>query len=465
MGIAKLYGQKASGTNINGIIKDYHAYAGENISAGDLVEYINGMAGQTTGTSVDTVLNNTSNFTGYIISAIVLDEKRVFIAHRYLDSSNSNHLYGMVCTIDGTTITAGIDTYISDSLAYNGSISAVKLDENRVFVAFSYSGEIYLYGIVCTIDGTIITKGTYLELASNSYAGYAISAQLLPNGNISITHSRGSGYSLFVIVCTISGSTITKGTDTLINSSERAGFSISTCSLLDGKIFIAHSYNISNYYLYGIVCTISGTTITAGSDTALNTTTARTGEKISTTLLPDGKVFVASSYSTSYYLYGTICSVSGTSISKGANIQISANTYASFALSATTLPDGNVFIACCTDSSNFYLYGVVCTVSDTTFSAGTTTKLSEDRYTGYKMSAITLNNGTIFIAHNYSTNYHLYAQIFGVSNNIPTNNVPITEYETQVRKTTTSKFDGVAKTSGVGGTTTAPKDYVSIYTL
>ena len=36
---------------------------------------------------------------------------------------------------------------------------------------------------------------------------------------------------------------------------------------------------------------------------------------------------------------------------------------------------------------------------------------------------------------------------------------------TQVRKTTTSQFDGVAKTSGVGGTTTVPNDLVSIYTL
>ena len=39
MGIAKLYGQKASGTNINGIIKNYTAT--ENISAGDLVEIVN----------------------------------------------------------------------------------------------------------------------------------------------------------------------------------------------------------------------------------------------------------------------------------------------------------------------------------------------------------------------------------------------------------------------------------------
>ena len=39
MGIAKLYGQKASGTNINGIIKKYNAI--EDIAPGDLVELIN----------------------------------------------------------------------------------------------------------------------------------------------------------------------------------------------------------------------------------------------------------------------------------------------------------------------------------------------------------------------------------------------------------------------------------------
>lgn len=39
MGIAKLYGQKASGTNINGIIKKYNAIG--DIFLGDLVEIIN----------------------------------------------------------------------------------------------------------------------------------------------------------------------------------------------------------------------------------------------------------------------------------------------------------------------------------------------------------------------------------------------------------------------------------------
>ena len=40
MGIAKLYSQSGAGDKINGIIQDYYAYAGENISAGDFVEFV-----------------------------------------------------------------------------------------------------------------------------------------------------------------------------------------------------------------------------------------------------------------------------------------------------------------------------------------------------------------------------------------------------------------------------------------
>lgn len=40
MGIAKLYGQKTSGANINGVIKECQVYKGENVNPGDLVEFV-----------------------------------------------------------------------------------------------------------------------------------------------------------------------------------------------------------------------------------------------------------------------------------------------------------------------------------------------------------------------------------------------------------------------------------------
>ena len=96
MGTAKLYNQISNGIKINGIIEDYYAYAGENISAGDFVEFVNGIASKTNyGESADTQLC-TANYTGEVISAIALDENRVFIAHSY---ATDRHLYGIVCMI------------------------------------------------------------------------------------------------------------------------------------------------------------------------------------------------------------------------------------------------------------------------------------------------------------------------------------------------------------------------------
>ena len=188
---AKLYGQNKGGMSINGIIKDYYAYAGENISAGDLVEYVNGVAGKTElGTSEDTIINNTTTYTSYAVSAVVLDENRVFIAHSYDDTY---HLYGIVCMINGNTITCGTDTELS-SIPHSGSTISVKLLPNgNVFIAHRYSTSYTLYGMVVSIDGTTITKRVGdTTLVNATDAGFQISTELLSNGTIFIAHSYGS---------------------------------------------------------------------------------------------------------------------------------------------------------------------------------------------------------------------------------------------------------------------------------
>ena len=65
MGIAKLYGQKASGTNINGIIKKYNAI--EDIAPGDLVELINETDIRKTTTSQFDGVAKTSGMGGHAV--------------------------------------------------------------------------------------------------------------------------------------------------------------------------------------------------------------------------------------------------------------------------------------------------------------------------------------------------------------------------------------------------------------
>lgn len=466
MAEAKLYGQNKGGMSINGIIKDYYAFAKEKIEAGDLVEYVNGVAGKTDlGTSEDTQINTTSQ-AGYVISAVALDDSRVFITHGSASSSNaSNHLYGIVCTINGATITVGTDTQLS-SADYSGTtISACLLPNGNVFIAHRYGGSYYLRGMVCTIEGTTITAGTDTPIVGTDSAGWSISACLLPNGNVFIAHSYSSSYHLYGIVVSIDGTTITTGTDKALVSSSKAGYAISTCLLPNGNVFIAHSRD-SNYYLYGIVCSINGATITKGSDTKLNSET-RCGFDFSIELLPNGNVFIAHQYGSSYsYLAATIVSIEETAIT----IQNTTNSnqkYDGTYISTCLLPNGNVLITHTTSATNLYLQGIVCIIDGKTMTFGTDTQLSTTATTGYKSFPLLLDNGTIFIAHTADGNYGLNAQIWGVdeANNIPTNNIIATEYETQVRQVTTGQFDGIAKTSGTGGNATGHKDKVSIWTI
>ena len=464
MGQAKLYGQKTSGIDINGIIKNYYVYAGENISAGDLVEYINGISSTTTETSVDTQLSST-DYAGDVISAVQLDNSRIFIAHSY---SADYYLYGIVVTINGTTITAGTDTQLSTTYTAR-SISTQLLSNGNIFIAHdSGYSNYYLYGMIVSINGNTISAGADNKLNANtSTTGATISTQLLQNGNVFIAHSFTS-YRLYGMIASINGNSISPGTDTRLSGTNNSGSTISTQLLQNGNVFIAHSYD-SNYYLYGIVCFINGTTITTGNDMEIEKTTPYSGSKdISTVVLPNNNIFIAHRSTGQAYLYGIVCTINGSLVFVNGTDTIinDSETYTGFKISAVALDDTRVFIIHSYSSSR-YLYAVIVTINGTTVTVGTDTQLNAETYSGNKISSLLLQNGTIFTAHSYSSNYNLYAQIFGIdeANNIPTNNVVVPTYETQVRKTTTPQFDGVAKTSGVGGTSTAHNQQVSIYTL
>ena len=204
MGIAKLYGQKASGININGIIKDYYAYAGENISAGDLVEYINGIAGQINYGTSETTQLSTTFYSGYSISALELPNGNVFVAHNY--SNDNKYLYGMVLTIDGVTITKVADTQLSTNKETGLNINLILLENGNILVVhqrYSSASSANVYGVVCKVSGTTITAGTDTAIVTSSRSGNMISAESLGENKAFIAHSGATSYKLYGIVVTI----------------------------------------------------------------------------------------------------------------------------------------------------------------------------------------------------------------------------------------------------------------------
>ncbi len=462
MGESFLDKKGSNGIKLNDIIEDFkYVYKGQTIKAGDFVNYINGVSGKTNyGTSADTQICSNGN-TGTVISAVELENNKVFIAH--ISASNSQ-LYGIICTINGVTITYGTDTQLSAYTNTGLSISITKLDANKVFIAHSYStknGD--LYGTVVTINGTTITAGGHTQLSSSSYASITISTALLETNKVFVVHSYGSSYNLYGMVCTISGTSISKSNETAISTTAQTGRYISTCSLSNNKVFVSHSYNTS-YYLYGVICTVSGTTISRGTDTSL-VSTSYCGLATSPCLLSNGNVFIAHSYSDSFYLYAIVCSISGTTITKGTDTQLSSEILSGRVISAVLMTDGKIFIAHSNTQSSYYLYGIVVEINNTTITKYPDTALDNVlTYSGEHISALFLSNGAIIVAHTGGggTSRILYAQIWGVDNNIPTNNVSTTVYEQQVTLATAPSFDAIALSNGVGGTDTAHNEQVKI---
>ena len=107
---------------------------------------------------------------------------------------------------------------------------------------------------------------------------------------------------------------------------------------------------------------------------------------------------------------------------------------------------------------------MICEIDGSNIITGTDTEILNGTYISYTYDNILLNNGTIFVAHSKETSYYLNAQIFAIdeANNIPTNNIVITEYEQQVTPAIEPPFNAIALSSGVGGTDTEHNEQVKI---
>ena len=458
------YKKGGSGLNINGIIKDYYAAAGEKVEVGDFVEFVNGIAGKTTETSEDTAILEVT-YRSYRFSACKLSEDKVFIAHStYNNTSKSNYLYGIVCTISGTTITVGADTLLSSEERAGNKSSVVTLSETSVFIAHNGTSSYCLYGMICSISGTAITVETTKKLNSTLNTGSYISAKLMQNGNVFVAHSFDSYAYLYGMIVVVNGTTITNGSSTQLNAGMYSAHEMSLLEY-DNEMAIIHTGN-SSYYLNMTLCLVDGFTITLETATQIGKE-QYSGACISAQKLENGNIFVAHSYSSNYYLYGLVIDVSnGGSIGTDTELLTlnnSAGESAGNPSVATILLSNNRILISCNAST---LYGMIANISGTTITIGENVILDSDSDSGNNVKVILpMESDNVLIIHREGSSYYLHAQVFGIdeANNIPTTSVSIPSYETQVRPATSLPCNGVASTSGEGGDSSGHKYIVSVY--
>lgn len=334
-------------------------------------------------------LTSTSN-TYYSIGAAAISSNKVFAMFR---AYNSPTIYGVVCTLSNTSITVGTATEIAtDANTTSLYASAVKLDTDKVFVIYGSSTS--PMGVVCTISGTTITAGQSATIATATNGYEYVKAATLSSNKVLTTYRNGNF--LYGSVCEISGTTITPGTSTQLASATLTYTSNSPTPLSSDKVFIA--YRSSNY-AYGQVCTISGTTITTGTETQLSTYNS-SFNGISTTTLASDKVFVTHA-GTGNHLNGQVCTISGTTVTPGTAVELSplANSYVY--ASAVALSPTKVFVAHQggPSSSSSYLYGTTAFVNGTSIFVGSDIQIDNSNYASNGASPTAVDSDRVFIAH------------------------------------------------------------------
>ena len=233
----------------------------------------------------------------------------------YADGGNSGYGTSIVGTVSGTSITFGTPV-VFNSADTDDISSTFDSVENKVVIAYQDNGN-SLYGtaIVGTVSGTSITFGTAVVFESASTTLTSTVFDSASNKVVISYQDTGNASYGTAIVGTVSGTSISFGTAAVFNSAS-TGPMTSAFDSNSNKVVITYQDVGGSYYGAAIVGTVSGTSISFGTEVVFNSATtyytAATFDSNSNKIVISYRDQGNSGYGTA--IVGT---VSGTSISFG----------------------------------------------------------------------------------------------------------------------------------------------------
>jgi len=333
---------------------------------------------------------------------VVYDSSNNKIVVLYRDSSNSSYGTAIVGTVSGTSISYGSPVIFE--AAQSVLISATyDSNSNKVVVCYRDAGNSsYGTAIVGTVSGTSISFGTAAVFQS-SFVSIVSSVQD-SDTNKTIIAYRDNGNSNYgkSIVGTVSGTSISFGSAATFASSTVQYISIGY-DATNSRAVIAYENGTNGKAIVG---TVSGTSISFGSEATF--LSGKESRNTTTTFDPSsGKVLIGYSYiaSSAYQgTFGIVGTVSGTSISFGSEQYAFGAGYAQPYTDAVYDPDINKIILVASTSENSYAGGsIVATISGTSVSFGAF-KLFDSSRTNYNSIAYDTTSNKSIIAYGADTN-------------------------------------------------------------
>ncbi len=194
----------------------------------------------------------------------------------YRSSETGYNGKAVVATVSGTTITLGGTHYDIDSangIDNTAPVKVAQLNTDKFIALYTDNTDWEGKARAGTVSGTTITFGSVTRYSDEwcpQYRGVAVAPLGTDKAIAFYTNPECDGY-IKAVACTVSGTTITWGTIVTIDTTDSGlsigggGSQFNACQVDMDKAVLVWNRGVSPYSTVAVVCSVSDTTITAGT--------------------------------------------------------------------------------------------------------------------------------------------------------------------------------------------------------
>ena len=377
--------------------------------------YGSAIVGTVSGTSItfgDESVFNDGGVVSYVDVTYIGNDKVVVV---YRDNGNSNKGTAIVGTISGNSISFGSETVYNTAAANYNSVTYIGND--KVVIAFTDTGNSSQgYAIVGTVSGTSISFGTKTRFET----GTAIEITAIydsSNSRVVIAYEDNSNSSYgTAVVGTVSGTSISFGTPVVFNSGTTYDIGATYESSNGKAVIIYRDAAVSPNRGTAIIGTVSGTSISFGSEVTYNNALT---SQMAATDVEDGRVVITyRDAGNSNYGTAIIGTVSGTSISFGSEAVF--NEASSTHNTPIYAANGKVVNVYRDGGNSNQLTAIVFTVSSTTISSSNFIGIAAEAISNGSSGSVTIAGGINSSQSSLTTAKKYYVQSDGTLDILPT---------------------------------------------
>ena len=277
---------------------------------------------------------------------------------------NTDGTVGIVTQTGSATPSVGSESvFVSSSVVINRDATIYDPDTGKIVTAYRSGSNNYGYAVVGTVSGTSISFGTPVEFGDVSIEEMSVVYDTTNNKVVIVYRDNGNSQYGTAIVGTVSGTSISFGSSVVFNSAETDASS-ATFDSTNGKVVVAYQDKGNSFYGTARVGTVSGTSISFGSEVVFESAYSRFFSTIFDST--NGKVVIAyQDYGNSSRGTAIVGTVSGTSISFGSAVVFNSGG-TTVEIAATYDSTNQKVVIVYSDSSNSdYGTAIVGTVSGT----------------------------------------------------------------------------------------------------